>query len=102
MPRGVRNSTTAGTGTDTSTTTKHRQQRKTGLNANRKNITTGLIQANQVSGLSNINDPAVQRFADALVMGCNMAIAGDAWGKLQPLDFVNAVVGGYLQTQHRT
>jgi hypothetical protein len=104
MPRGVRNGSATGTGTDggTNTAGNKRQQRRTPASPNRKNITTGLIQAAQVTGLSSINDKSAILFGDALLTACNVAIASDAWGKMQPLDFVNVVVGSYNQMQHRT
>jgi hypothetical protein len=103
MPRGVRNGRTTGTGTrGTTGEQKQRQQRRTAASPNRKNITTGLIQAAQVTGLSTISDKSAILFGDALLTACNVAIASDAWGKMQPLDFVNVVVGSYNQMQHRT
>jgi hypothetical protein len=105
MPRGVRsNSGTTGSGTDggTSAAGNKRQQRRTNAAPNRSKITTGLIQTNQVNGLSNITDKSAQLFGDALVLACNTAIASNSWEKLQPLDLVNVVVNTYTQMAHRT
>ena len=82
----------------TGTTTRSRARRAA---ANRKNITTGLIQANQVTGLANITDKGAQLFGDALLVACNTAIASRSWEKMEPLDFINVVVSGYTQMQHR-
>jgi hypothetical protein len=95
MPRGVPGSTT----TDGTTSTRSRGRRSV---ANRKLITTGLIQSGSIPGLNKIQGKDAQLFADALVMTCNTAIAGNAWGTLSGPDFVNLVVTNYDQMAHRT